>query len=278
MEELNKIILVTWDFTEKSEFALLHAVNVAKTLHHEIGLIHIVKSSSEIPELETKLDEVISTKFKDIGLNIKYFIREGSIFHTIGDVADEVKARMVIMGTHGIKGMQKLMGSWALKVIASSKCPFVVVQAPPQNATYKNIIIPVNYRSENKECVNWVNFFSRYFHARFHVYKANHTDPNFVKGVESNILFLSKYFKAKNVLFDLHIAPGKDEFVKEVIDFANSSEADAILLMTTKNIGLTDYVLGAHEQYIIANTENIPVICINPKPAKLGGGFRAAGG
>ena len=32
------------------------------------------------------------------------------------------------------------------------------------------------------------------------------------------------------------------------------------------------------EQYIIANGEQIPVICINPKPAKLGGGFSASGG
>ena len=55
-------------------------------------------------------------------------------------------------------------------------------------------------------------------------------------------------------------------------------DADAILLMTTRDIGFTDYVLGPQEQYIIANNERIPVICINPRPAKIGGGFSASGG
>jgi len=32
-------------------------------------------------------------------------------------------------------------------------------------------------------------------------------------------------------------------------------------------------VLGAQEQYIIANVEKIPVIGINPKPANFGGGL-----
>ncbi|NJK85048.1 MAG: hypothetical protein HC906_02810 [Bacteroidales bacterium] len=48
--------------------------------------------------------------------------------------------------------------------------------------------------------------------------------------------------------------------------------------MTTRDINLADYVLGAQEQHIIANHEGIPVICINPKPAKIGGGFSTTGG
>ncbi len=277
MEEHQKLILATWDFTEKSEYALLHAINIARGLRHEIGLIHIVKKTSEIPAVEIQMNEIIKSKF-NIDPLPRYFIREGSIFHTIGDISDEVNARMVIMGTHGIKGMQKLMGSWALKVIASSKCPFITVQAPPRSDSYKNIVIPINYRRENKESVNWAYFFSKYFHARFHIYQAHHTDTNFVKGVESNILFLTKFFKAKNIQYDLHVASGKEEYVKEVMEFSTENNADAILIMTTKSIGLTDYMLGAQEQYIIANDQKIPVIAINPQPLKLGGGFRAGGG
>jgi hypothetical protein len=41
-----------------------------------------------------------------------------------------------------------------------------------------------------------------------------------------------------------------------------------MLIMTTKNIGTLDYVLGASEQFIIANTARIPVMCVNPRKAQ----------
>ena len=37
-------------------------------------------------------------------------------------------ASAIIMGTHGAKGMQKLFGSFAMKVIISTSVPFMVVQ------------------------------------------------------------------------------------------------------------------------------------------------------
>ena len=55
------------------------------------------------------------------------------------DIASEIDAEMVIMGTHGIKGMQKFFGSWALKVIANSKVPFIVIQEPPKKDLFENI-------------------------------------------------------------------------------------------------------------------------------------------
>jgi hypothetical protein len=59
---------------------------------------------------------------------------------------------------------------------------------------------------------------------------------------------------------------------KHTIDFSHKINADLILIMTTKNITMADYVLGAAEQYIIANSSKIPVCCINPKAsfAKVG--------
>ena len=64
------------------------------------------------------------------------------IFSTIGEVATEIDANLVIMGTHGIRGMQKLTGSWALKVIVGSKAPFLVVQGPPESDQLHDIVFP----------------------------------------------------------------------------------------------------------------------------------------
>jgi nucleotide-binding universal stress UspA family protein len=278
MDQAKHYILVTWDFTEKSEFALEHAIEASKRLKHPIGLVHIVKKESEIKATEERINGILASKYPTVNPAPIPVVREGNIFSTISDVANELEAILVFMGTHGIKGMQKFLGSWALKVIAHTKVPFIVVQEKPHEDLYKKIVIPITFRKENKECINWVGFFSRHFNTHFQIFKAKHTDPNFIKGIESNIFFLSKFFASKGILWDMTEAEGDSEFVIQTVDFAKKMEANAILIMVTKDIGFADYVLGAHEQYIIANEAKLPVICINPKPPKFGGSFSASGG
>lgn len=278
MEQEKNIILVTWDFTEKSEFALEHAILASKKLKCGIGLVHIVKKESEIIAAEERIRGAIASKYSDVDPKPVPLVRLGNIFSTISDLANELEARLIFMGTHGIKGMQKYLGSWALKVIAHTKMPFIVVQDKPNVDFYKKLVIPITFRKENKECINWVNYFSKYFGTHFIIFKAKHTDPNFIKGIDSNVFFLTKYFASKNISYEIQEASGETEFVIQTVQHASQQEADGILIMVTKDIGLADYVLGAHEQYIIANEAKLPVICVNPKPPKIGGSFSASGG
>jgi nucleotide-binding universal stress UspA family protein len=274
----SKLILVTWDFTDKSVFALEHAINIAKIIHHDIVLINIVKKESEVAETERKIAEATREKFENVDVKPKIIVKAGTIFATIVELAAEIKAQMVVMGTHGMRGMQKVLGSWALKVIAGSKSPFIVVQDSPKSDTLRNIVLPITFKKENKECINWANYFAKKFGTKFSVFRAKNTDPSYIKGVESNIFFINKYFNSKNIRFDIQTASGTGDFGKETVNYARDINADAILIMTTRDIGFTDYVLGAQEQYIIANTEKIPVICINPRPMKIGGSFSTSGG
>ncbi|NSW95738.1 MAG: hypothetical protein HPY62_13605 [Bacteroidales bacterium] len=74
-----------------------------------------------------------------------------------------------------------------------------------------------------------------------------------------------------NIEYEIHEMT-KGKFAQQTIDFAQKIKADLILIMTTKNITMADYMLGASEQYIIANSSKIPVCCVNPRAsfAKVG--------
>ncbi len=278
--EDRRTILVPWDFTPVAEYALKHALKVAKRVNNNISLIHIVKKNSEINPATKKLTEIAEKTFANFGIRPNIIAREGTIFSTIGEVAEEVAANLVIMGTHGIRGMQKLTGSWALKVIVSSKVPFIIVQEPPKEKDniFENIALPINFKKENKECVLWLDYLANYYQSKFHLLRAKNTDSLFKKGVESNVIFTKRFFDAKGIRYDISEAEGKKDFSREAIEYASQIDADLILVMTTKSIGFTDYVLGAHEQFVIANSSKIPVMCINPRPAKNLGGFRAGAG
>lgn len=277
-EQTKKPILVTWDFTEKSGYALEHGVNLAQHLNTTLTLIHIVKKDKEIDHAQTKMDVLAEETTKKYNIKVDTVVPVGTIFTTISDVASDIHAEMVIMGTHGMKGMQKLIGSWALKVIAGSKVPFIVVQAAPTSHGFAKIVFPLDFRKENKEKINWIYYIGRLYNSTFYIIKDRKTDKRFKKGIQSNLMFTEKFLKSNDIPYEIHTSPGKKDFTHETIDFAHEINADLLLIMTTKDINLADYVLGANEQAIISNEFQIPVMCINPRPGKIGGGFSATGG
>lgn len=277
-QKSKKPILVTWDFTEKSGFALDHGVSLAKLLNTEVTLIHIVKKDKEIDAAQVKMDALADETSKKYNVKVNTVVPVGTIFTTISEVATDIHAEMVIMGTHGMKGMQKLVGSWALKVIAGSKVPFIVVQAPPTSHGFEKIVFPLDFRKENKEKINWIYYIGRLYNSTFYIIKDKVTDKKFRKGVHSNLMFTEKFLKSNEISYEIHTSPGKKDFTHETIDFAHEINADLLLIMTTKDITVADYVLGASEQQIISNKFQIPVMCINPRPGKIGQGFSATGG
>jgi len=274
--ELNKPILVPWDFSQVAEYALEHALEYSKVTGDQIALIHIVKKQKEIEPAETKLQPVIDKVKKEYGVEIGTLVREGSIFNAISDLAEEFDATLVIMGTHGMKGMQKFTGSWALKVIAGTEAPFVVVQGPP-TAAMTDIVFPVDFKREQKEKLVWAGYLVNYYKAKVHICYQPSADTRIKAKTKSNLIFSKNYLSEKQANFEIVTLPGKKGLSEESIEFAKEIKANMILIMTTKNISFQDYVLGADEQQIIANPEKIPVMCVNPKKSSKFGGFSSSG-
>ena len=278
MENINKPIIVPWDFTVISQNAFEHAVNLSNILKKDIILLHIVENPADIESSFDKLKIKTQELKKNFMVTSHPVVKTGNIFDTIKEVSHEYKAEMVVMGTHGIKGIQKFIGSRALKVIANSKMPFVVVQDKPKSSKFEKIVFPIDFRSENKEKVSYVNYLSSNFNAKFLLLKRKVSDKGFKKKIASNLLYVETYFKNNNVDYEIFNAEGNMSFEKEIVKFSVQQEANLILVLTTRDINFLDYLMAAKEQYVIANPEKIPVMCINPKPAKLASGFRALGG
>jgi K+-sensing histidine kinase KdpD len=180
------------------------------------------------------------------------------------------------MGTHGMKGLQKFTGSWALKVIVGSAAPFLVVQAPPEGEL-KDIVFPVDFKREQKEKLVWAGQLVKHYKAKIHILYQQSNDTRIKAKTKSNLIFSKNYLAEKQADFDILTLAGKKSLGDESIEYAKQLKAGMILIMTTKNISFQDYVLGADEQQIIANPERIPVMCINPKKGTNFGGFSSSG-
>jgi len=275
MEQKKKSIMVTWDFSTVSYNALKHAIKMAHIVKYNILLFHIVNEPSEEEAATKKMESVVEEIKKDYGEEVDSFVDHGKIFKQIADYAskEENNVNFVVMGTHGMKGGQKLFGSWALKVISGSSVPFIVVQDEPSNKDrYSDIVFPIDFKSENKEKLQWAIFLGKYLNSKIHLYKAPGVDKNLQKKVNINLNFAIRFLIQNNIDYEIHTAIKSSNFYKDIISFSKRIKADLILITTTKHITKLDYIFGAKEQYLLSNNERIPVMCVNPKSnfAKVG--------
>jgi nucleotide-binding universal stress UspA family protein len=260
-------ILVPVDFTETTENGLRHAITLARIFSKRLVLLHVVgtgKNSNAVQEKAlARLNELIS-KYSDSGISMKAHAEKGNIFDTIGEVADQENAVLVVMGTHGVLGMQKVLGSKALKVILNATKPFVVVQKKPiKSEGYKNIVLPIDFSKETKQKLMWAVELGKKFEAEFKILVAFENDEFIARGVKNNLAYAENFLKSHNCKFTVHQA-SKGDFAKETISFAAQSQADLIIIMTNQEKDLAHYIVGPYEQNVIANDAQIPVMTLHP--------------
>jgi nucleotide-binding universal stress UspA family protein len=261
-------ILVTWDNTDVSEFALQHAIRIANIVENNIRLLHVIDQHHKVTveEEEKEFAKTVSVLSSQHSVQLEGVVLQGKIFKVISEYANDSDASMVIMGTHGIKGLQKITGSWALKVIVGSTIPFIVVQDKPHsNERYNSIVFPIDFKSENKEKLQWAIFLGKYFDSKIFLFKAPLSDKSLQKKININLNFAMKFLIKNNISYEIHSGKKASKFPEETIEFSQKINADLIIITTTKFINFTDYMLGAQEQYIIANSSKIPIMCVNPR-------------
>ena len=78
------------------------------------------------PEAVARLLEQARTSFEQAGIQCEVLERQGRPAFVIGDVADEINADVIVMGTRGI-ALEDDSQSTAARVIQLAPCPVLVV-------------------------------------------------------------------------------------------------------------------------------------------------------
>jgi len=274
-DQENNVIVVPWDFSHVSEYALAHAVKIAYTRRYEIKLLHVVKPgapSETIEDARSKMMQVCDETSKHNGLVCKIVIKEGKLSSAISDYATQSNTKLVVMGTHGRSGSQKIFGSKALKVLIGSNTPFIVVKSKPSdNLKIPNVVFPIDFKKENKEKLQWAIYIGEHFGSKIHLFKYPVFDNDLQKKVDANLNFAIRFLLQHNIEYEIHVAPKKKKFTIEIVQFAEKINADMIIMVTTKHITVFDYLFAASEQRVIDNSSKIPVLCVNPRVGALTG-------
>lgn len=266
----SKIILVPHDFTAVGDAALSNAINLSKQFKMPISLINIVKDSESIPSSRAKLEAIASKAKAESGIEVGAIVRVGNIFDDIGEAASELNAKFIVMGTHGKKGIQHVVGSYALKVITNSEVPFVVVQEGVKTSGFNNIIMPFDLSSDTKQKLKFGAEIALAFDSVIHVIVPMETDEYFRKQVKGNLNFAKQYLDERKVKFTTTVAENDaNHFVEDILKLAKEKNADLIAIMNHGGGALPAIFGDSFEQQMITNDSKIPVMCVTPKESSF---------
>jgi len=274
MKIKENIILLPFDFTDVATSVANHAAGVAKLLNYELCLLHIINKDTKAELKKEKLGiETIFDKLKTISSDIEakhnvktsFITRQGSIFTAIGEVAKEIGANLVILPTHGRKGIQHIVGSYAFKVVTSSPVPVIVVKKDAKWNGYKNIVLPLDDSLESKQKVKWAIYIASKFNSTINIIVVNEPNSVLKTKVDKNTEQIKRVLKENNISYTIKLADKIGvNFSKQVMEYSNKINADLVIIMTkTTDKLMPDFILTTWAERIIAESE-IPVMCINP--------------
>jgi nucleotide-binding universal stress UspA family protein len=140
---LPKTILVPTDFSEHANHALEYAAALAARLDAKIHLVHVITVplngvremafrstllESAMKEAADALD-MLTTRYRDRVSMGPARVEVGDAREVIDHVAETIGADLIAMGTHGRRGVKRvLLGSVAESVVRSAPCPVLTIR------------------------------------------------------------------------------------------------------------------------------------------------------
>ena len=227
----SKKILVPIDFTKVSDIAIEHALLMGKTILANIHLIHIVENKKQVSEARLKLDAMKDRVRVENGVEIHTHVRIGNIFEDIDKAATEMDAALIIMGSHGARGMQFLTGSRALKIVTESSIPFIVVQERTiRQHGYHRLVVPLDLHKETKQKLSAVRDVAKYFNSKVYLISPNETDEFLKNQLDRNMNYAIDYLTSFDIPVEVEITETKSDgsFVKSLLKYSAAVEADLI--------------------------------------------------
>jgi len=274
-----KSFLVAVDFSNCSVNALMHAAQLAYFTNSRIEMIWVnnpQKTKVNVSESEsTGLINEMNVQFKHLaeelqtkypGLKIDYLIREGKVYKEICLQAEESKSQIIVAGTHGIAGLEKLcMGSNVYRIVSTAPCPVLTVRmGAAVNAELKTIILPIDSTVETREKVTITAELARSSHAKVIVLKLYSTDVIEVRdSVDIYAQQAFEYLIEEEVVAEMDETEAKNLTVT-TIEYAKKVNANLIVIMTEQEKKIANFLLGdfAHQ---MMNTSPIPVLSVRPQ-------------
>ncbi len=277
-----KRILVPYDFSKVSEYALNLACQISERIDSAIMLLHVIEHPTinsfktmgvplEDPmeqiyikkmyeNIQKKLHEIImSAEYSDKKIASK--IQLGNPFNTIINQITEEKVSLIIVGTDGSEGLNEFfVGSNAEKIVRYAQCPVITVQNQCKNEPIKKIIFASDFEHTQDPFVNQIKDLQRTFDAQLNIVKIN--TPSSFTSTRNDMKQMTEFVKKyafENYTIDIYNNKNEED---GIMLYAEDIQADMIAVGTHQKKGIGHFLVGSIAENIVNNSK-IPIWTAN---------------
>ena len=287
-----KNILVPIDFSEFSDKALDYAIALAQKYHSQLTLLHVIvlfqedvaeeahlnKLESIIKDQERQKSELMKKRISNgtsQGLTVNSKLARGfNAGDTILDLIEEGDFDLVVMGTHGRRGFNKLFfGSVAECVVRRSPVPVVTIHKDFNVMDIQKVLVPMDFSKHSKAAVDWGVVLAHEHKAELHFlhvvdmdlhpeyYLISYepilkTNSALVDRLNNNLVEFTGMPKGKAVYA---LEEGKPQ--SEIKKYADENDIDLIVMAVRGMSNLEHLLVGSTAERIV-RTAHCPVLTV----------------
>ncbi|MES3630727.1 MAG: universal stress protein [Longimonas sp.] len=279
-------ILFPTDFSPCAEEAFEHAIHLAKQTGATVHVLTVVGDASEDRPME-----YLPLEEGEDGESLQYApdpdddtsVPVPVVYHQVKDVspaeaivrrADESDVDVVVMGTHGRRGADRLLsGSVAEEVVRRAACPVFTVlckaatddaDAMPSASPINTILVPVDLSEHTADVVAHAQGMATLYGASLHllhviedvaypsVYGVDPITPilpDVMDRAEKSLQHYAKQLRERGCKVDTQVLAGYAAY--DIVDTVNGIGADLILMGTHGRTGLKRFLVGSVTEKVV---------------------------
>jgi len=303
-------ILCPIDFSEGSRRALDHAVTLARWYHARVSVVYVyplsiplygvsyagpeglqpvVLTELEQQQLLSRLEAEVVADRAATQLTIETLLDEAAnVPQAIVSRARTTSADLIVIGTHGRSGFERLMlGSVAEKVLRQAACPVLTVPAhapdavPREAGSIRRIVCPVDFSSSSEDALEYAASLAQEAHASLTVLHVLELLPDLAEYADAVDLTEhrdARFQQARTQLSHTVKATVRetckaDELVlvgrayAEILRVAGDQAAD-LIAMGVRGRGTTDLMFFGSTTNHVVRAARCPVLTIKEKPTR----------
>jgi len=271
-----KRIVVGIDFSDNSFNALEHAILIAKKANMSITMVWVdhIDYSKEIFNIDPthRLDAVVK-RFDEIikeheGCcnNIDFIVRRGKVYSEICEVADEIQAYLIVVGTHGLSGFEEFWsGSNANRIVSASNVPVLTIRGGVDvSQNLDRIVLPLDSTKVTREKIPITAELAQYFNSEIHILGLQTSGQQDIRyRIKAYVAQAEDYFKERDIQF-VSVFIDSKQITDDTLDYAKKIKANMISIMTEQETSTANLWMGPYASQMV-NHSPFPVLSVKPK-------------
>ncbi len=282
MQPIQDIVAAT-DFSSTASLAVQRAAQLARELHATLHLVHVVHpldlyAGSELSfdfqmhyqqaqqqHIKTELETLTTQLREQFGITVHHCTKIGRAYNEIVSHANAVHANLIVAGAQGEHSiLAKLLGSTALRLIKTAKCPVLIVKNTLNAASYRHVLAAVDFSAGSAEVPALATMIAPQAQIEaLLIFDSNQEAHMYKAGMDEALLMQYRekaLSKAKHQLEDLISQQSKYNInsviragypPEAICAYANESKADLIVIGKHNRNQIEQWLLGSVTKAVV---------------------------